>query len=183
MEKPKSPYTREISLGREDKTVKIAVYPGSFDPITYGHLDIIERGAKVFDHVIVAVLINSSKTPLFTVEERKDMIREATKHLPSVEVDSFNGLLVDYIRKRNAHVILRGLRAISDFEYELQVASINRKLNEDVETMFLMSNNKHSFISSGMVKEVAMYGADVQDLVPQHVAKALKVKFTKNEPA
>jgi len=163
--------------------VRIAVYPGSFDPITYGHLDIIERGAKVFDRVIVAVLINSSKNPLFSVEERKEMIREATKHLPSVEVDSFNGLLVDYLHKRNAHVILRGLRAISDFEYELQVASINRKLSEQVETLFLMSNNKHSFISSGMVKEVARYGADVKDLVPDHVAEALVAKLGNHEPA
>lgn len=182
MEKPKLLYTIE-KIRREDEPVKVAVYPGSFDPITYGHLDIIERGAKVFDRIIVAVLINSSKKPLFTVEERKEMIREATKHLPSVEVDSFNGLLVDYMREKKAHVILRGLRAISDFEYELQIAAINRKLNQDVETMFLMSSNNHSFISSGMVKEVAMYGADVQDLVPKHVAKALELKFMRNEPA
>jgi pantetheine-phosphate adenylyltransferase len=159
--------------------MKIAVYPGSFDPITYGHLDIIERGARVFDKIIVAVLINSAKQPLFTVEERKEMIREATRGLEGVEVDSFDGLLVDYMRKKNARVILRGLRAISDFEYELQVASINRKLAEEVETLFLMSNNKHSFISSGMVKEVARYGADVSDLVPPHVAEALRTRLAK----
>jgi pantetheine-phosphate adenylyltransferase len=159
--------------------MKIAVYPGSFDPIKYGHLDIIERGARVFDKIIVAVLINSAKQPLFTLEERKEMIREATRGLEGVEVDSFDGLLVDYMRKKNARVILRGLRAISDFEYELQVASINRKLAEEVETLFLMSNNKHSFISSGMVKEVARYGADVSDLVPPHVAQALRTRLAK----
>ncbi|WP_124727643.1 pantetheine-phosphate adenylyltransferase [Staphylospora marina] len=161
--------------------MKIAVYPGSFDPITYGHLDLIERGLKVFDKLIVAVLINSSKQPLFTVEERKEMIREATRHLPGVEVDSFEGLLIDYMKKREAGVILRGLRAISDFEYELQIASINRKLNEEVETLFLMTNNRHSFISSAMVKEVARYGADVSDLVPPHVVEALRVRFAQKD--
>jgi pantetheine-phosphate adenylyltransferase len=158
--------------------VKVAVYPGSFDPITYGHLDIIERGKKVFDKIIVAVLVNSSKDPLFSVEERTEMIREATRHLSNVEVDSFNGLLVDYLKKRNPHAILRGLRAISDFEYELQIASINRKLNDKVETFFLMTSNEHSFISSSMVKEVARYGADVKDLVPGTVEKALRKKFS-----
>ncbi|MBA4494745.1 pantetheine-phosphate adenylyltransferase [Paenactinomyces guangxiensis] len=158
--------------------MKIAVYPGSFDPVTFGHLDIIERGAKVFDKIIVAVLINSAKNPLFSVEERKQMLIEATKVFPQVEVDSFDGLLIDYVHKREANVILRGLRAISDFEYELQIASINRKLSEKVETLFLMTNNKHSFISSAMVKEVAKYGADVKDLVPHHVAEALSLKFT-----
>jgi pantetheine-phosphate adenylyltransferase len=160
--------------------VKVAVYPGSFDPITYGHLDIIERGKKVFDKIIVAVLVNSSKDPLFSVEERTEMIREATRHLSNVEVDSFNGLLVDYLKKRNPHAILRGLRAISDFEYELQIASINRKLNDKVETFFLMTSNEHSFISSSMVKEVARYGADVKDLVPGTVEKALRKKFSEN---
>lgn len=161
--------------------MKIAVYPGSFDPITYGHLDILERGAKIFDKVIVAVLINSAKQPLFSVEERKQMIQiavEQANYSVSVEVDSFEGLLVDYLRKKNIHVILRGLRAISDFEYELQVASINRKLAHDIETLFLMTNNMHSFISSGNVKEIAKYGGDVADLVPEHVATALKGKFS-----
>jgi pantetheine-phosphate adenylyltransferase len=161
--------------------MKVAVYPGSFDPITYGHLDIIERGAKVFDKIVVAVLINSSKNPLFTVEERKAMIREATRHMPMVEVDSFEGLLIDYMRRKQSNVILRGLRAISDFEYELQIASINRKLSEEVETLFLMTNNRHSFISSAMVKEVARYGADVSDLVPPHVAEALKARFAESK--
>ncbi|MFC7442405.1 pantetheine-phosphate adenylyltransferase [Laceyella putida] len=159
--------------------MKVAVYPGSFDPITYGHLDIIERGAKVFDKIIVAVLVNSSKNPLFSVEERKELIREATGHLSIVEVDSFDGLLVDYLHKRQAQVILRGLRAISDFEYELQLASINRQLSNQVETFFLMTSNDHSFISSGMVKEVAKYGADVKELVPPNVAQALAQKFNR----
>lgn len=157
---------------------KVAVYPGSFDPITYGHLDIIRRGAKLFDKIIVAVLVNSAKKPLFTIEERKQMIEEAVRPLEyEIEVDSFEGLLVDYVRKRRVNGIIRGLRAISDFEYELQIASINRKLYDQVETLFLMSHNEHSFISSQMVKEVAKYGADVKDLVPPHVQIALRKKF------
>ncbi|SHE60299.1 Phosphopantetheine adenylyltransferase [Seinonella peptonophila] len=157
--------------------MRVAVYPGSFDPITLGHLDIIQRGLKVFDKIIVAVLVNSSKTPLFSIEERKQMIREATIAYPQVEVDSFQGLLVDYVHRRNAHVILRGLRAISDFEYELQIASTNRKLSEEIETLFLMTNHRHSFISSAMVKEVARYGADVSELVPPNVVEALQQKL------
>lgn len=157
--------------------MRIAVYPGTFDPITYGHLDIIQRGIKMFDKLIVAVLCNSTKTPLFTIEERKELIIDATKDMGNVEVDSFDGLLVDYVNKRDAHVILRGLRAISDFEYELQIASINRTLSNEVETLFLMSNNRHSFISSAMVKEVARYGADVTGLVPSNAVDALYKKF------
>lgn len=159
--------------------MKVAVYPGSFDPVTYGHLDILQRGAKIFDKVIVAVLINSAKQPLFSVEERKQMITEAIERVDygvPIEVDSFEGLLVDYLHNKDIHVILRGLRAISDFEYELQIASINRKLAKDVETIFLMTNNMHSFISSGNVKEIAKYGGDVTDLVPHHVVTALQAK-------
>jgi pantetheine-phosphate adenylyltransferase len=157
--------------------MKIAVYPGTFDPITYGHLDLIKRGIKIFDKLVVAVLFNSSKTPLFSIEERKNMIQEATNGLGDIEVDSFEGLLIDYVNKKNARVILRGLRAISDFEYELQIASINRTLKKEVETLFLMSDNRHSFISSKMVKEVARYGANVKDLVPENVSKELRKKF------
>lgn len=163
--------------------MKVAVYPGSFDPITYGHLDIMERGSKVFDKIIVAILVNSSKDPLFTVEERIKLIKETTVHMPYIEVESFNGLLVDYLNKKNPHAILRGLRAISDFEYELQVASINRKLNEKVETFFLMTSNEYSFISSSMVKEVVKYGANVKDLVPENVEVALRKKFNLECPA
>lgn len=156
----------------------IAVYPGSFDPVTNGHLDIISRGAKVFDKVIVAVLHNRNKVPLFSVEERTEMLLAATKGIGNVEVDSFNGLLIDYIREKKAHTIIRGLRAVSDFEYEMQAASINRKLDPQVETFFMMTNNQFSYLSSSIVKEVAKYGANVSDLVPSEVEKALKLKYT-----
>lgn len=154
-----------------------AVCPGSFDPVTYGHLDIIKRAANVFDTVIIAVLNNSGKTPLFSVEERMHLILEATKDIPNVEVDSFNGLLVDYMKKKKANTIIRGLRAISDFEYEMQNASINRKLNDSVETFFMMTNNNYSYLSSSIVREIAKYHASVQDLVPQVVEEALMKKF------
>lgn len=154
----------------------IAVCPGSFDPITNGHLDIIQRGAKIFDKVYVVVLSNSSKKPLFTVEERKELISEVTSHLPNVEVDSYNGLLVDYAKERDAKAILRGLRAVSDFEYEMQITSMNRVLNDDLETFFMMTNSQYSFLSSSIVKEVAKYNADISDLVPPAVEKALRAK-------
>ncbi|MDQ0339195.1 pantetheine-phosphate adenylyltransferase [Caldalkalibacillus uzonensis] len=157
-------------------TIK-AVCPGSFDPVTYGHLDIIQRAANVFDHVIVAVLNNSSKKPLFTVEERMELLREVTRDMSNVEVDSFNGLLIDYMKKKGANTIVRGLRAVSDFEYELQVASINRKLDDSIETFFMMTNNKYSYLSSSIVKEIAKYHASVSDLVPPEVEEALMKKF------
>lgn len=155
----------------------IAVYPGSFDPVTNGHLDIISRGAKVFDKVIVAVLHNRNKVPLFSVEERLELLRCATKDFPNVEVDHFNGLLVDYIREKKAQTIIRGLRAVSDFEYEMQAASINRKLDPSVETFFMMTNNQYSYLSSSIVKEVAKFGGNVSDIVPPEVAIALQEKF------
>ncbi|MDZ4585608.1 pantetheine-phosphate adenylyltransferase [Bacillus cereus] len=155
----------------------IAISSGSFDPITLGHLDIIKRGAKVFDEVYVVVLNNSSKKPFFSVEERLELIREATKDIPNVKVDSHSGLLVEYAKMRNANAILRGLRAVSDFEYEMQITSMNRKLDENVETFFIMTNNQYSFLSSSIVKEVARYGGSVVDLVPPIVERALKEKF------
>ncbi|WNC12603.1 pantetheine-phosphate adenylyltransferase [Brevibacillus brevis] len=155
----------------------IAVCSGSFDPVTYGHLDIINRGARVFDKVIVAVLINSKKNSLFTVEERVELLRQATADIDNVEVDSFDGLLIDYMKKRKAQVIIRGLRAVSDFEYEMQVASINKKLDENIETFFMMTSNQYSYLSSSIVKEVASYKASVSDLVPPVVEEALLAKL------
>ncbi|MFV8827034.1 pantetheine-phosphate adenylyltransferase [Alkalihalobacterium sp. APHAB7] len=156
----------------------IAVCPGSFDPVTYGHLDIITRGSKVFDKVIVAVLNNRNKTPLFVVEERVKLLQEVTAHIENVEIDSFNGLLVDYVKQKKATTIIRGLRAVSDFEYEMQAASINRKLDPEVETFFMMTNNQFSYLSSSIVKEVAKYGANVSDIVPDVVEAALRTKYT-----
>ncbi|CAC97388.1 pantetheine-phosphate adenylyltransferase [Listeria innocua] len=158
---------------------KIAVIPGTFDPITNGHLDIIERAAKIFDVLYVSVLNNSSKKPLFTVEERMEMIKQVTAHLPNVHVESASGLTVDYAAKRGATAIVRGLRAVSDFEYEMQIASMNRTLNADIETFFVMTNTKYSFLSSSMVKEVAQYQGDIRELVPEVVNKAVKAKFNK----
>jgi pantetheine-phosphate adenylyltransferase len=155
----------------------IAVCPGSFDPITYGHLDIIKRGAKVFDMVYVVVLNNSAKHPLFTVEERMDLIKEVIKDLPNVRVDQFSGLLVDYAKSVNANAIIRGLRAVSDFEYEMQITSMNRVLNENIETFFIMTNNQYSFLSSSIVKEVAKYNGKISELVPPLVEKELHKKF------
>jgi len=151
----------------------IAVCPGSFDPITNGHLDIIQRGAKVFDKVYVVILSNSSKKPLFSVEERAELIRRVTAHIPNVEVDHYQGLLVDYAKQVRAKAILRGLRAVSDFEYEMQITSMNRVLNDELETFFMMTNSQYSFLSSSIVKEVAKYEADISELVPKEVAEAL----------
>ena len=155
----------------------IAVYPGSFDPVTYGHLDIIQRGAKVFDKVIVAVLENPSKEPLFKVDERVQLLNEVTQEMEDVEVDAFDGLLIDYMRLKSAKTIIKGLRAVSDFEYELQMAAINRTLDDEVETFFMMTNNKYSYLSSSIVKSVAMYNGSVKDLVPYPVEKALRNKY------
>ncbi|MEH7106883.1 MULTISPECIES: pantetheine-phosphate adenylyltransferase [Bacillaceae] len=155
----------------------IAVCPGSFDPITYGHLDIIRRGAKVFDKVNVVVLNNSAKNPLFTVEERITLIKEVTKEMPNVEVDQFSGLLVDYAKSVNATAILRGLRAVSDFEYEMQITSMNRYLNDQLETFFMMTNNQYSFLSSSIVKEAAKYNGNISGLVPPIVESELHKKY------
>lgn len=160
---------------------KIAVVPGSFDPVTFGHLDIIKRGASVFDEIRVVVLNNSTKKPLFTIEERMDLIRQVTKSLPNVHVDSFSGLLVEYAKSVNAHAIVRGLRAVSDFEYEMQITSMNRVLDENIETFFIMTNNQYSFLSSSIVKEVAKYGGKISELVPKQVELALKEKYEANK--
>ncbi|KIQ95782.1 Phosphopantetheine adenylyltransferase [Anoxybacillus thermarum] len=156
----------------------IAVCPGSFDPVTYGHLDIIRRGAKVFDKVYVVVLNNSSKKPLFSTEERVQLLEEVTKDLHNVVVDSHQGLLVDYAKSKQASAILRGLRAVSDFEYEMQITSMNRILNEQIETFFMMTNNQYSFLSSSIVKEVAKYNGNISELVPKVVEEALRKKFS-----
>ena len=157
---------------------KIAICPGSFDPVTFGHLDIIQRAADVFSEVYVVVLNNSSKKLLFTVEERMDLIRKATAHIPNVKVDTYHGLTVDYAESVSASAIIRGLRAVSDFEYEMKITSMNRLLDNKVETFFIMTRNQYSFLSSSIVKEVAKYGGDISELVPQVVAEALREKFS-----
>jgi pantetheine-phosphate adenylyltransferase len=156
----------------------IAVCPGSFDPVTYGHLDIIHRASAIFDKVIVAVLNNVGKNPLFTIEERKKLLKEAVADLPNVEVDSFDDLLINYMKEKEAHVIIKGLRAVSDFEYELQMASLNHKLSKDIETFFMMSNTEYSYLSSSIVKQIAMFNGPVGDLVPPHVDLALRSKYS-----
>lgn len=155
-----------------------AVFPGSFDPITNGHMDVLGRAARIFDEVTVTVMHNARKQNkhLFTLEERLQILREATNHLENVRVDSFGGLLVDYMKRQNHSIIVRGLRAVSDYEYELQIAHLNRQLG-DVETVFIMAATRWSFVSSSMVREVASYGASVDDIVPPASAKALKAKF------
>ncbi len=159
--------------------MRTAVYPGSFDPITNGHLDIIERAAKVYDKVIVGVLNNSSKNPVFTVEERADMIRRVTAHIPNVRTDTFSGLLVDFAKNNGAAVIVKGLRTVADFEYEMQMALLNKTLNPEYETMFMMTNTKYSYISSSLIKEVAKYNRSLEGLVPDEIIGTIKRKFEK----
>ena len=165
----------------EDYTsIVVAIYPGSFDPTTNGHLDLIERGSRMFDTLIVAVLHNESKHALFTVEERMAMLREVVAHVPNVDVDCFDGLLVNYAAHRGAQAILRGIRAISDYEYELQMALMNRRLENSIETVFLMAGEANSFVSSRLVKEVAAFGGDITGLVPASVAKRLHTRIEEN---
>lgn len=156
---------------------KIAVVPGSFDPVTLGHLDIINRAADIFDVVYIAVLNNSAKKPLFSVEERIDLIAQVTKQYSNIVIESSSGLLIDYAKQKKAKAIIRGLRAVSDFEYEMQITSMNRVLDENIETFFIMTKNQYSFLSSSIVKEVAKYGGNVSELVPKVVEEALKKKF------
>lgn len=157
--------------------MKRAVYAGSFDPVTLGHLDIIKRSAEIFDEIIVGVLMNSSKSPLFSVEERVNMLEEATKMIPNCKVVSFSGLLVDFAREMGTNVIVRGLRAVTDFEYELQIAQSNRIVAPDVDTVFLTTNIEYSYLSSSIVKEFARYGEDVSSFVPENVIPVLRNKM------
>ena len=160
----------------------IAVYPGSFDPITYGHLDIIDRGLEVFDELIVAIARNSGKQSLFTIEERIAMIQRVVGDNPRVRVGTFDGLLVDYVVKNNARVILRGLRAVSDFEYEFQIAQMNHTVNKDVETLFMMTSVPYGYLSSSIVKEVASLHGPIDTFVPPPIREALEAKFAKEQP-
>jgi pantetheine-phosphate adenylyltransferase len=157
--------------------MRTAIYPGSFDPLTNGHLDVIERAVKLFDRVIVAVAKNESKHPLFTMEERLGFVRRSVQHLPNVEADSFDCLLVDYVEKCSAQAIVRGLRAVSDFEFEFQLALMNRKLNERIETIFMMPKDTYTFLSSRIIKEITRLGGDVSSFVPPHVRAALIEKL------
>ena len=157
--------------------MKKAIYPGSFDPITFGHLDIIERSSKIVDELVIGVLNNSAKNSLFSLEERVSMIEEMTKDLPNVTVSSFNGLLVDYMREIGATLNIRGLRAVTDFEYELQIAQTNHVQNPDMETIFLTTNLKYSYLSSTIVKEFASYGGDISKFVPEPIIEKIYKKY------
>jgi len=156
-----------------------AIYPGSFDPVTYGHIDIIKRAQEIFSELIVAVAHNPQKEPLFTVKERIDMLTKATRDLKEIVIDDFDGLVVDYARKKKINVIIRGVRMISDFEYEFQMALTNRKLSPDIETIFLMPQESYSYLSSRLLKETASLGADLSCFVPAFVEKALKKKLAR----
>jgi pantetheine-phosphate adenylyltransferase len=156
---------------------RIAIYPGSFDPFTNGHLDVAERAAKLFDHVVIAVAANEAKSPLFSQAERQTLIQESVGHLPNVTTDAFDGLLVNYVAAQGACAIVRGLRAVSDFEFEFQLALMNRKLNEDIETIFLMPRDTYSFLSSRIVKEIARLKGNITPFVPESVAAALQNKL------
>ena len=159
--------------------MRVAIYPGSFDPVTNGHLDIIKRASGLFDKIIVSVLNNSAKSPLFSVEERVKMLEEVTKDIPNVEVLSYQGLLVDALAKFDACAVIRGLRAVSDFEYEFQMALMNRELNKNCETVFMMPSPEYSFVSSRLIKEIARCGGDISTFVPDCVARAIHNKFNK----
>ncbi|HTL17739.1 MAG TPA: pantetheine-phosphate adenylyltransferase [Patescibacteria group bacterium] len=157
--------------------MRTVIYPGSFDPLTNGHLDVIQRATKLFDRVIVAIARNESKRPLFTQQERVQLVSRAVRGLAHVEVDSFEGLLMDYVERRSAQAVIRGLRAVSDFEFEFQLALMNRKLNERIETIFMMPKDSYTFLSSRLVKEIASLGGDVSAFVPAHIRAALSEKL------
>ncbi|MEZ4357142.1 MAG: pantetheine-phosphate adenylyltransferase [Eubacteriales bacterium] len=156
---------------------KICIYPGSFDPITNGHMDIIDRSSKIFDKIIVAVLMNASKTPMFSVEERMDLIRKSTEHLPNVEVDSFKGLLVHYLEEKNVNIVIRGLRAVSDFEHEFSMAALNAHMYPKIETILMMTRTENSFLSSSFIKDIARNKGDIKDFVPSQIVSDITKKI------
>ena len=166
-----------VNVSKERLITTIAIYPGSFDPITYGHIDIAERSSKIFDKVFVALLNNKEKNPMFSIEERLDMIKTSLKHLSNIEVCSYTGLLVDLAKEKNAKIIIRGLRAVSEYEHEIQMAHTNTILNDEVETLFMTTDLKYSYLSSSLVKEVASFGGDITHFVPDFVEEKLKNKF------
>ncbi|MBO7333523.1 MAG: pantetheine-phosphate adenylyltransferase [Lachnospiraceae bacterium] len=162
--------------------MKSAIYPGTFDPMTYGHLDIIKRAANIFDEVVVSVLDNKEKTPLFSVDERVNILKEATKELPNVKIESFGGLLSDYCKEKNIYVVVRGLRAVTDFEYELQMSQMNRKLSDNkLDTVYFNTSLKYSYLSSSSVKQIAQFGGDLTDFVPEFVALKLYSLYGQNK--
>src|SRR5580658_4246931 len=163
--------------------MRIAIYPGSFDPLTNGHFDVVQRAAKLFDRVIVAVAKNEGKKPLFGLQERLALVKEATASMPNVEADTFDGVLVDYVVQKKAQAIVRGFGAVSDFEFAFQLALMNRKLNENIETIFMMPKDTYTFLSSRIVKEIARLGGDVSSFVPPHVERALKRKLKQGTAA
>ena len=161
---------------------RVAIYPGSFDPVTNGHLDIIKRGLKLFDRIIVAIMNNPAKSSLFSIEERVDMLEVSLKSFSNIEIDTFDGLTVDYAAKKKAHAILRGMRAVSDFEYEFQLALMNRRLNREIQTVFLMTGLRWIFTSSSIIKEAAGFGGNINGMVPPIVNERLRAKFTSEQP-
>ncbi|HJN56483.1 MAG: pantetheine-phosphate adenylyltransferase [Candidatus Woesearchaeota archaeon] len=160
--------------------MKTAVYPGSFDPVTNGHIDVIKRALKIFDKIIITVGDNPGKKPAFSIEERLEMLRECTKDMGNAEIDTFSGLLIDYVRKKGSRIIIRGLRAVSDFDFEFQRALMNRVVDDEIETIFIMTKEHYVYLNSSIVKEMAMFNGDINGLVPEIVEKKLKEKFSKN---
>ena len=161
--------------------MKIAICPGSFAPVTKGHVDILERSSKLFDKVIAVVLVNPTKTPTFTTEERVDLIKRVTTHIPNLEVDSYTGLVADYAQLKNAHTLIKGLRAVTDFEYEFQQALINKKLNPELETLFMVTNQEYMYLSSTLVRQIAEFGGDIDMFVPEQIKDILKEKMIKEK--